>query len=72
MGKGGPHNWQGGGGGGCGTEYISSTYPNGDGHGMGGYGGGRDQAGANGDNGICHIFYNYIPGVTDGCDAKKV
>ena len=39
---------------------------------MGGYGGGKDQAGANGDNGICHIFYNYIPGVTDGCDAKKV
>ena len=72
MGKGGVHNYQGGGGGGCGTEYRSSTYPDGYGHGMGGHGGGSGQAGVNGENGGCYIFNNYIPGVTSNCNAKKV
>lgn len=64
MGGGSAHNWQGGGGGGCGTGYKSSSSSElSNGHGMGGYGGGSNQAGLNGGDGFCGIFLNYIPGV---------
>lgn len=75
MGEGGAHNWQGGGGGGCAAGFKiknSSTPAVLDGCGTGGYGGGKDQAGAAGLNGFCGIFWNIIPGYTDGCDVKKV
>lgn len=39
---------------------------------MGGYGGYSKQDGLDGDDGICCIFNNYIPGVTSYCNAKKV
>ena len=73
MGVGISNNYEGGGGGGCGTGYkdSSSSLTMG-GFGMGGYGGYCEQNGHEGDDGICCIFNNYIPGVTTNCIAKKV
>ena len=40
--------------------------------GMGGYGGGSSQDGLKGDDGICCIFMNFIPGVSPNCNVKEV
>ena len=73
MGLGTSNNYEGGGGGGCGTGYKRSSTPLGVwGMGMGGYGGYCEQDGLRGDDGICCIFMNFIPGVTSYCNAKKV
>lgn len=73
MGSGGEHNYEGGGGGGCGTGYKDLGFPAASfGCGMGGHGGGSSQDGLKGDDGICCIFMNFIPGVSPNCNVKKV